>query len=94
METEGFVKVLADQHTDRILGVHMVGPSASELIAEYCLAMEFSATSEDVARTSHPHPTRSEASRQAGRWVLWLGDAGLSQGIAARNRNIDENRRR
>ncbi|MGH8489272.1 MAG: dihydrolipoyl dehydrogenase, partial [Gammaproteobacteria bacterium] len=49
-------------------------PSASELIAEYCLAMEFSATSEDVARTSHPHPTRSEASRQAAigvdRWAM------------------------
>lgn len=68
-ETEGFVKVLADPHTDRVLGVHMVGPSVSELIAEYCLAMAFSASSEDVARTSHPHPTRSEASRQAAMGV-------------------------
>ncbi len=68
-ETEGFVKVLADQHSDRILGVHMLGPSVSELIAEYCLAMQFSGASEDVARTCHPHPTRSEASRQAAMGV-------------------------
>ncbi|UPG92855.1 dihydrolipoyl dehydrogenase [Luteibacter aegosomatissinici] len=64
-EAEGFVKVLADTDTDRILGVHMVGPGVSELIGEYCVAMEFRASSEDVARTCHPHPTRSEASRQA-----------------------------
>jgi dihydrolipoamide dehydrogenase len=64
-ETEGFVKVLADAKTDRVLGVHMVGPNVSELIGEYCVAMEFSASSEDIARTCHPHPTRSEASRQA-----------------------------
>ena len=64
-EAEGFVKVLADASTDRVLGVHMIGPDVGELIAEWCVAMEFSAASEDVARTSHPHPTRSEASRQA-----------------------------
>jgi len=64
-EAEGFVKVLADAKTDRILGVHMIGPDVGEMIGEYCLAMEFSAASEDVARTSHPHPTRSEALRQA-----------------------------
>ena len=68
-EAEGFVKVLADAQTDRILGVHMIGPDVGELIAEYCVAMEFSAASEDVARTSHPHPTRSEASRQAAMGV-------------------------
>jgi dihydrolipoamide dehydrogenase len=68
-EAEGFVKVLADAATDRILGVHMIGPDVSELIAEYCVAMEFSAASEDVARTCHPHPTRSEASRQAAMGV-------------------------
>jgi dihydrolipoamide dehydrogenase len=68
-ETEGFVKVLADAKTDRILGVHMVGPSVSEMIGEYCVAMEFSAASEDVARTCHPHPTRSEALRQAAMGV-------------------------
>jgi len=64
-EAEGFVKVLADAKTDQILGVHMIGPDVSEMIAEYCVAMEFSASSEDVARTCHPHPTRSEALRQA-----------------------------
>jgi dihydrolipoamide dehydrogenase len=73
-EAEGFVKVLADATTDRVLGVHMVGPDVGELIAEYCVAMEFAAASEDVARTCHPHPTRSEASRQAAmgveRWTM------------------------
>jgi dihydrolipoamide dehydrogenase len=68
-ETEGFVKVLADATTDRVLGVHMIGPSVSEMIGEYCVAMEFSAASEDVARTCHPHPTRSEALRQAAMGV-------------------------
>ncbi|MGH8437390.1 MAG: dihydrolipoyl dehydrogenase [Pseudomonas sp.] len=64
-ETEGFIKVLADERTDEILGVHMVGPSVSEMIAEYCVAMEFAASAEDIALTCHPHPTRSEALRQA-----------------------------
>ncbi|GAB3257095.1 NAD(P)/FAD-dependent oxidoreductase [Chitinimonas naiadis] len=64
-EAEGFVKVLADDATDEILGVHMIGPSVGELIAEYCVAMEFRASAEDIALTCHPHPTRSEASRQA-----------------------------
>ena len=68
-EAEGFVKVLADATTDRVLGVHMVGPDVGELIAEWCVAMEFAAASEDVARTCHPHPTRSEASRQAAMGV-------------------------
>jgi dihydrolipoamide dehydrogenase len=68
-EAEGFVKVLADATTDRILGVHMVGPDVGEMIAEYCVAMEFAAASEDVARTCHPHPTRSEALRQAAMGV-------------------------
>ena len=68
-EAEGFVKVLADAKTDRVLGVHMVGPDVGEMISEYCVAMEFSAASEDVARTCHPHPTRSEALRQAAMGV-------------------------
>ena len=68
-EAEGFVKVLADAKTDRILGVHMLGPQVGEMIGEYCVAMEFSAASEDVARTCHPHPTRSEALRQAAMGV-------------------------
>jgi dihydrolipoamide dehydrogenase len=68
-EGDGFVKVLADARTDRILGAHMIGPSVSEMIGEYCVAMEFGGASEDVARTSHPHPTRSEALRQAAMGV-------------------------
>ncbi|HWV11168.1 MAG TPA: dihydrolipoyl dehydrogenase [Pseudomonas sp.] len=64
-EAEGFVKVLADERTDQILGVHIIGPSAGELIGEYCVAMEFSASAEDIALICHPHPTRSEALRQA-----------------------------
>jgi dihydrolipoamide dehydrogenase len=68
-EAEGFVKVLADAKTDQILGAHMIGPDVSEMIGEYCVAMEFSAASEDVARTCHPHPTRSEALRQAAMGV-------------------------
>jgi dihydrolipoamide dehydrogenase len=68
-EAEGFVKVLADATSDLILGAHMIGPDVGEMIAEYCVAMEFSAASEDIARTSHPHPTRSEALRQAAMGV-------------------------
>ncbi len=68
-EAEGFVKVLADAGTDRVLGVHMIGPEVSEMIGEYCVAMAFSGSSEDVARTCHPHPTRSEALRQAAMGV-------------------------
>jgi dihydrolipoamide dehydrogenase len=68
-EAEGFVKILADATTDRILGVHMIGPDVSEMIGEYCVAMEFGAASEDIARTCHPHPTRSEALRQAAMGV-------------------------
>lgn len=64
-QTEGKVKVLADATTDRILGVHIVGPRAGDLIAEAVLAMEFGASSEDVARTSHAHPTLAEALKEA-----------------------------
>ena len=68
-ETEGFVKVLADAVTDEVLGVHMIGPQVGEMIGEYCVAMAFRAASEDIARTCHPHPTRSEALRQAAMGV-------------------------
>jgi dihydrolipoamide dehydrogenase len=63
--TEGFVKVLADAKTDRVLGVHILGAEAGNMISEAVLAIEFGAASEDIARTSHPHPTLSEAVRQA-----------------------------
>ena len=68
-ETEGFVKILADATTDEILGVHMLGVGVGELIGEICVAMEFKASSEDVARTCHAHPTLSEAIRQAAMGV-------------------------
>jgi dihydrolipoamide dehydrogenase len=68
-ETEGFVKILADAKTDEILGAHMVGVGVGEMIAEICVAMEFRAASEDIARTSHAHPTMSEAVRQAAMGV-------------------------
>ncbi len=68
-ETEGLVKVLADAKTDRILGVHMMGPQVGEMIGEACVAMAFAGASEDIARTCHPHPTRSEALRQAAMGV-------------------------
>ena len=64
-EPEGFVKMLADARTDRILGVHVIGGQASELIAEAVVAMEFSASSEDIARICHGHPTLSEVVREA-----------------------------
>ncbi|WP_267353960.1 MULTISPECIES: dihydrolipoyl dehydrogenase [unclassified Methylobacterium] len=63
--TEGFVKVLADAQTDRVLGVHIVGADAGNLIAEVAVAMEFGASSEDIARTCHAHPTLTEAVKEA-----------------------------
>jgi dihydrolipoamide dehydrogenase len=63
--TEGFVKILADKETDRILGVHIIGAHAGELIAEAVAAMEFGASSEDLARTCHAHPTLSETVKEA-----------------------------
>ena len=62
---DGFVKILADSETDRILGAHIIGPGAGDLIHEICVAMEFGAAAEDVAMTCHAHPTYSEAVREA-----------------------------
>jgi dihydrolipoamide dehydrogenase len=64
-EPEGFVKILADSVTDKVLGVHIIGPHAGEMIAEMSVAMEFGASSEDIARTCHAHPTFSEAIKEA-----------------------------
>ncbi len=64
-QAEGFVKILADSSTDRVLGVHIIGPHAGEMIAEMSVAMEFGASSEDIARTCHAHPTFSEAIKEA-----------------------------
>ncbi len=68
---DGFVKILADKDTDRILGAHIIGPMAGDLIHEVCVAMEFGAAAEDLARTCHAHPTYSEAVREA---ALACGD--------------------
>lgn len=64
-ETDGLVKILADAQSDRVLGVHIIGPSAGDLISECVLAMEFSASSEDIARVCHAHPTLSEVVKEA-----------------------------
>ncbi len=69
-ETRGFVKLVADARTDRVLGMHAIGPMVSELIAEGVMAMEFGAASEDIARICHAHPTLSEATREAALAVL------------------------
>ncbi|MTI03052.1 dihydrolipoyl dehydrogenase [Roseibium sp. RKSG952] len=69
--TDGFVKILADKETDRILGAHIIGPAAGDLIHEVCVAMEFGASAEDLALTCHAHPTYSEAVREA---ALACGD--------------------
>jgi dihydrolipoamide dehydrogenase len=65
LATDGFVKILADAKTDRVLGVHILGPDAEALIAEAAIAMEFGASAEDIARTCHAHPTLSEAVKEA-----------------------------
>tara|TARA_B100000214_G_C23964322_1_gene626949 strand:+ start:886 stop:2289 length:1404 start_codon:yes stop_codon:yes gene_type:complete len=64
-ETEGFVKILADSNTDKVLGVHIIGPHSGDMIAEMAIAMEFGASSEDIARTCHAHPTHTEAIKEA-----------------------------
>ena len=64
-EAEGFVKILADKKTDKVLGVHIIGPHCGDMIAEIGLAMEFGASSEDIARTCHAHPTHTEAIKEA-----------------------------
>ncbi len=71
---EGFVKILADAATDRILGAHIIGPSAGDLIHEVCVAMEFGASAQDLAMTTHAHPTYSEAVREA---ALACGDGAI-----------------
>jgi dihydrolipoamide dehydrogenase len=65
MDTDGFVKILADSETDEVLGVHMIGARAADLIAEAVTAMEFRASAEDIARISHSHPTYAEAIKEA-----------------------------
>jgi dihydrolipoamide dehydrogenase len=64
-QTDGYVKILADAKTDRVLGVHIMGADAGNMIAEAAIAMEFGAASEDIARTCHAHPTLTEAVKEA-----------------------------
>lgn len=65
MDTEGFVKIIADAHTDEVLGVHIIGARAADLIQEATAVMEYRGSAEDIARMSHPHPTYSEAMKEA-----------------------------
>ena len=65
METDGFVKIIADAETDRVLGAHIIGPHAGTLIHEIVVGMEFGAAAEDIARTCHGHPTLNEAVKEA-----------------------------
>ncbi|WP_372802543.1 dihydrolipoyl dehydrogenase [Paracoccus seriniphilus] len=74
MQADGFVKMIADAETDRVLGCHIVGPNAGEMIHEVCVAMEFGASAEDIALTCHAHPTTSEAVREA---ALACGDGAI-----------------
>ncbi len=74
-ETEGLVKIMADAVTDRVIGVHILGPRASEMIAEAVAVMEFAGSAEDIARTCHAHPTLSEATREAALAVERPGDS-------------------
>jgi len=74
LQAEGFVKLIADAETDRILGCHIIGPGAGEMIHEICVAMEFGAAAQDVALTCHAHPTVSEAVREA---ALACGDGAI-----------------
>jgi dihydrolipoamide dehydrogenase len=64
-ETEGFVKIIADKRSDKILGAHIVGPRASDLLAEITSVIEFGGSSEDIARTCHAHPTLTEVVKEA-----------------------------
>ena len=77
-QTDGFVKILADAKTDRVLGVHIVGSDAGNMIAEAAVAMEFGASAEDIARTCHAHPTLPEAVKEAALAVAQARDSFLS----------------
>ncbi|MEO5581079.1 MAG: FAD-dependent oxidoreductase, partial [Saprospiraceae bacterium] len=74
MDTEGFVKILSDKNSDEVLGVHILGPRAADLIMEAVTIMEFKGSAEDIARISHPHPTYSEAMKEAA-YAAWSGKA-------------------
>ena len=71
LDSEGMVNILADAETDKVLGAHVIGPDAGTLIHEICVAMEFGASSDDIARTCHGHPTLNEAVKEAALAVAW-----------------------
>ena len=75
MDTAGMIKILADKKTDEVLGVHMIGARVADLIMEACVAMEYRASAEDIARICHPHPTYSEAMKEAA--LAATGDRAL-----------------
>jgi dihydrolipoamide dehydrogenase len=93
-DSEGFVKILSDSETDKILGVHIIGPIAGEMIAEGVLAMEYGATAEDVARVCHAHPTMSEAFKvclQSQLSVLKIILRRLQEPLLSENQLISKN---
>ena len=71
-ESDGFIKVLSDKTTDEILGVHMIGPRAADMIAEAVVAMEYRASAEDIGMLVHPHPTFTEAIKEAALVLLGI----------------------
>ena len=85
LAADGFVKILSDKYSDRILGGHIIGPAAGDLIHEICVAMEFGASAEDLARTCHAHPTFSEAVREA---ALACGDGAIHSKLNYISTNI------
>jgi dihydrolipoamide dehydrogenase len=87
-DTEGLVKIVADENTDQILGVHIIGPWASELIAEAVLAIEFSASSEDLARTIHAYPSLAEALHGVALDNVMGREERKQRGIRGRAKNI------
>ncbi len=87
-QTDGFVKILADAKTDRVLGVHIVGSDAGNMIAEAAVAMEFGASAEDIARTCHAHPTLPEAVKEAALAVAQARDSYVIRHCHASERPI------
>ena len=74
MDMDGFIKIITDKNTDQVLGVHILGPRAADMIMEAVTIMEFKGSAEDIARISHPHPTFSEGMKEAA-MMAWTGQA-------------------
>ena len=93
-ETEGFVKIVADKKYDEVLGVHMIGPRATELVAEATLALRLECTVEELIRTIHAHPTFSEAVGEAAHADARRGDTYVARQLAVAVRRGERNGRR